>query len=964
VTTDLAEATHLGFSFGPFALIPERQMLLERGNPVRVGGRALDILTVLVIRAGELVSKRELLASVWPNTVVEEGNLKVNMAALRRALGDGPGTAQYIATVTGRGYRFVAPVRKGGSHTFAPTSHLPEKRCHNLPTATVRVFGREDVINTIRREVEGSRLVSIVGAGGIGKTTVALAAAETTFDSFRDGVWLVDLSLLNDPDLVPSAIATAIGVAANSTDVLAALCEYLHHREMLLVFDSCEHIIEAAASCATQLLAAAAGVKILVTSREPLQVKGELVRRLPSLLTPLPSTELTAQQALTYSAVQLFVARATDRLESFKLNNEDAPAVGEICRRLDGLALAIELAATRIDAFGVSGLLRQLDDRFRLLTGRRAGPERHRTITATLDWSYSLLPPAESAMLRAVSVFAGTFDIDGASVVADISSVEGGEILAQLASKSLLATSHDTDRTTYRLLETTRSDCIERLRISDEHNSVRQRHAEHVLSVLAEAAAEWEHRPAREWGYAYGHVLDDLRGALAWTAGETAAQSLRTRLAVAGTLLWNHFSLTEECYSHASRALEEIEAGGLAGTAFEMRLQVSLAGATMYTRGLIPQVMTALQRASGIASQLDDADFGSRCLLLIGAYQLFSGAHDEAIQTLKTCASLVAVEGPSAMPDVETHLACAEIFVGSLESARRRLEVLYERDMQDFSHSRYVRFLYSRNGDIGNLLSHAYWLTGSPDTAARIASTTVENALTCNHDLSLSNALSWACLLFYLCGQYEKCGDYLAMLDEQVSKHGILIWRPLARFYRGALECAQGEAQLKGLNNIERAIGEFRAIGHVARMPFYLATLADALLRNNRKEEASRTIECALECASAQNERWCLPEILRIKALICGSLGQMDEAESLLVDSMEQAEETGALSWRMRAANDLAQIWTSRSRVLDAHELLLQVYREFTEGFETPDLLTAADYLESSRMAKMAWRSDHRTLGC
>ena len=525
---DLPDRISRSFAFGPFTLVPERQLLMRGDAPVRIGGRALDILVALIERPGELVSKRELMARVWPRTVVEEANLKVNVAALRRTLGDGgPDDARYIATVTGRGYQFIAPVTTSDSSDLALTSAAATTRRHNLPTGTTRIVGRADAIDAIRRDFEVSRLVTIVGPGGIGKTTVALAVAELALGSFRDGVWLVDLALLKDPNLAPNTIATAIGLSGNSVNTLSALCESLRDREMLLVLDSCEHIIDAAASCASKILAEAADVKVLVTSREPLLVPGERVRRLSGLGTPPSSPHLNAEEALTFPAIQLFVDRATDRLESFKLSDSDAPTVAEICRRLDGLALAIEFAATRVDSFGVGGLLKQLNDRFRLLIGRRAGPERHRTLTATLDWSYSLLSDSEAALLRAVSVFAGVFDIDGASAVADVAPAETAERLAQLAAKSLLATDLDADHIAYRLLETTRTYCLERLRVSGEDHAVRQRHAEHMCTTLERAASEWAQRPAGEWGSAYGRVIDDLRGALTWTGRDAANRLLQ-----------------------------------------------------------------------------------------------------------------------------------------------------------------------------------------------------------------------------------------------------------------------------------------------------------------------------------------------------------------------------------------------------------------------------------------------------
>jgi predicted ATPase/DNA-binding winged helix-turn-helix (wHTH) protein len=948
VTGDLAERAPRSFAFGPFVLVPERQLLLQGEAPVRIGGRALDILTALVERPGELVSKRELMARAWPNIIVDESNLKVNMAALRRAIGDGPGASQYIATVTGRGYRFIARVQTNGSASLSVPPSAVVGRSHNLPTGTTRIFGRAEAIDLICRDLEGSRHVSIVGAGGIGKTTVALAVAERAIELFRDGVWLVDLALLKDPSLAPNAIATATGLAAHSADMLATVCEFLRDREMLIVLDSCEHIIDAAASCADRILADAAGVKLLTTSREPLLLKGERVRRLPGLGTPPSSSQLNAEDALAFPAIQLFVDRATDRLESFKLSDAEASTVGDICRRLDGLALAIELAATRIEAFGVNGLLKQLDDRFHLLVGRRAGPERHRTLIATLEWSYGLLSAGEAAVLRAVSVFAGVFDVDGASAVSNVAPAEVVESLAQLAAKSLLATDIDADGIAYRLLETTRSYCLERLQASGEDQEVRRRHAEHICAVLDQAASEWTQRPAHEWGAAYRGVLDDLRGALAWTGQDAANRSLLIRLTVAGSLLWNHFSLTEECRVHAAQAVKELDAAELAGTAFEMRLQVSLAGATIFVRGIMPEVLVALRRALGIAVQIGDTDYRLRCLRMIGVYELFTGNHDAGIRTLETFASVAAAEDPSALPEGETHLGIAELFIGRPQSARRRLERLYEHDLQDFNDSRFVRFLYARNVDIGNVLSNAQWLTGSPDTAVRTAAATVEQALKTKHELSLSNALAVAaCPVSFLSGRYDECGRYVTMLGDLVARHGIVTWRPVTIFYRGALACAQNEALAEGIDDLQRAIAEFRAINHLARMPYYLSAVANALARRGSFGDAETTIRAALNIARAQNEGWYLPEIVRIQASILTAQGRTDEAEALLVESMALAQQTGALSWRLRSASDLAKLWRAWSRGDDARKMLLPIYSEFSEGFATRDLVVAADLLAS-----------------
>jgi predicted ATPase/DNA-binding winged helix-turn-helix (wHTH) protein len=954
VTSELADGPPRCFAFGPFVLIVEQQLLLGNDVPVRIGGRALDILTTLVERPGELVKKSELMSRVWPDTIVEESNLKVNIAALRRVLGEEPGAVQYIATVVGRGYRFVAPVRTSGGVASPAGASVSSTRRHNLPTSITRVFGRADAIETIRRDLVESRLVSIVGAGGIGKTTVALAVAEHAVELFRDGVWLVDMGLQRDPAWVPNAITTAIGVPVSSADVLSALCAFLNDRELLLVLDNCEHVIDGAATCASHILTNTSGVKILATSREPLRVKGERVRRLPGLGAPLPSSHLSAAEALTFPAVQLFVDRATYSFESFALSDVDAPTVAEICRRLDGLALAIEFAATRIDAFGVGGLLKQLDDRFRLLVGRRAGPERHRTLTATLDWSYSLLSDSEAALLRAVSVFAGVFDIAGASAVSSRVSTEAAYTLAQLAAKSLLATDLDAHGIAYRLLETTRTYGLERLRVSAEDQAVRQLHAEHVCTVLERATTEWAERPASEWAFEYGRVLDDLRNALAWTGKDAANRSLRIRLTLAGILLWNHFSLIRECSAHVSHAVEQLEAAGLSGTALEMKLKLWLGGSMMFTLGFEPQALVAMRRALEIAVQIGDTDYHLRCLMMIGIYELFIGENEAGLRTLEAFAAIARANDPSILPESEVHSAIAELFLGRLQEARQRLEPLQQRDLRYFKGSYGVRYLSDPIVLVESVLSQVQWLTGFPDTAARTAASAVEHARASGHHLSMNNALSYVCPIYYWSGHYDECAHHVAMLDDNVVRHGLIARRPVAMFYRAALTCTQDCASSDGLDRLQQAIEEFRNINHLGRMPYYLGVLAYAFAQHGRIGDAEATIRVALDSARAQSAAWCLPELLRIRASILTALGEVDDAEALLVESMACAQQIGALSWRLRTASDLAQLWRTQSRALEAREMLLPIYGQFTEGFETRDLVIAADLLASLQDAKTA----------
>jgi predicted ATPase len=476
-------------TFGTYRFFPARRLLLEGEMPVRLGSRALEILAALVERPGELVNKDELIRRVWPNTVVDESNLKVNIAALRRALGEGQPGRRYIATDSGRGYRFVAPVE-----------HAEPGTPSNLPASSTRTIGRADTIHALLRQLQRQRLVTIVGPGGIGKTTVALAAAETRIAAYQHGVWLVDLAPLTDPQLLPSAAASALGLTVHSENVLAGLTAYLRDKRMLIILDSCEHIIDAAASLAEQIIGCAIGVHILATSREPLRAKAEGVHRLSPLASPPSASGLMAEQALKFPAVQLFVERAAESLENFELNDADAPAVADICRKLEGIPLAIELAATRVNVFGVRELSVLLNDRFRLLRqGRRTALSRHRTLAAALDWSYEFLPEDERVILRRLSVFAGSFTLESASaVIADttIAIPEVVEGMANLVAKSIVSADVSGAVARYRLLDTTRAYLLEKLTESGEHGTLARRHAEYFRDVFERAEAEWETQPA------------------------------------------------------------------------------------------------------------------------------------------------------------------------------------------------------------------------------------------------------------------------------------------------------------------------------------------------------------------------------------------------------------------------------------------------------------------------------------
>jgi predicted ATPase len=486
-------------SFGPFRLFPAQQLLLEDDKPVRLGSRALDILTALVERAGKLVGKDELIARVWPDIFVDESNLRVHIAGLRRALGEGQAGNRYVVNIPGRGYRFVAPVMI--SEELGPIAPQPAtaRPKHNLPTPLTRMVGRDAVTSALSAQLAQRRFITVVGPGGIGKTTVALAVAHGLIAPYRDGVWFVDLAPLADPLLVPSALAFVFGLAIRSENSASGLIDFLRDKKMLVVLDSCDHVIEAAAALAVDLLKGAPGLNILATSREPLRAQGECVQRLTPLKVPPISRKLTAAEALAFPAVQLFVERAIACLDEFELSDAYAPIVADICRSLDGIALAIELAAGRIDALGVAGLAVALEDQFQLLTrGRRTALSRHQTLSAALDWSYEFLPESERIILRRVAVFDGYFTLESARAVAadfKVATTDVVEGLANLVTKSLVTADISGQIVQYRLLETTRAYARGKLVESADFEQIAQRHTENLRDILERAGLQPDGMP-------------------------------------------------------------------------------------------------------------------------------------------------------------------------------------------------------------------------------------------------------------------------------------------------------------------------------------------------------------------------------------------------------------------------------------------------------------------------------------
>jgi predicted ATPase/DNA-binding winged helix-turn-helix (wHTH) protein len=468
--------------FGPFELSIGERVLRRDGVVLPLGGRALDILIYLAGRPGEVIAKQELIDHVWSDVTVEEGSLRVHVAAIRKALGDGQFGNRYIANIKGRGYSFVGTVIPLTGNTESRNDKFRQQG--RLPVRPITMIGRETVVSEVSDKLRDERFVTLLGPGGIGKTTIALAVGRAVAEEFGGKVHFVDLESLTDPRHVAGAVATSLGLALKSKDPGLELVDLVRSRKLLVILDSCEHVIEAVALVAEQLYRETEQVYLLTTSRESLKVEGEHCYRVLPLDCPPDGSEQTANAILRYPAVQLFVRRVAARAGSVVLTDEEAPFVAEMCRKLDGLPLAIELAAGQVAALGLKNTVA----RFELLKlSHRTAVPRHRTLKATLDWSYDLLSDGERIVLRRIAPFVGHFTLEGARYVAGELGIGTGEIfdaIAGLVEKSLIATRIDETRARYRLLDTTRAYALEKLEEHAEVDVVVRRHGEYVAGNL------------------------------------------------------------------------------------------------------------------------------------------------------------------------------------------------------------------------------------------------------------------------------------------------------------------------------------------------------------------------------------------------------------------------------------------------------------------------------------------------
>lgn len=536
--------------------LKRRELRDSSGRHVTLRRRSLGLLLYLAGKPDHVIGKDELVAENWSGIAVTDDSLTKCISDIRNALG--PALRDTIRTISGRGYMLSGWEADATDErlTFRALPHVAAhpRRPGNLASARP-LIGRAEDVRRIGDLLARKRLVTVIGAGGVGKTSAAIAAAGLITESYPDGVWIVELGPIQSAALIPSTLRSALRLETTG-DHLTAVLDFLADKSMLILVDNCEHLVEATGDVVGSILAAAPGVGVLATSREPLRLQDEQLFRLGTLRYP-PEPTCTAPEALTYPAVALLAERAALALDGFVLEQEDVPAAVDICRRLDGIALALVLAAARLAAMSLQDLAASLDRRFDLLTsGPRRSAQRQRTLRSMIDWSYDMLAADEQAVFAELAVFAGHASIeDIAAVCRGGDHRSADEVLLSLFDKSLVISIRDpSGRTRYGFLETTRQYAAERLDAQHSH-AARLRLVRRMIDIFTEAEIGIETEATITWRNRYAPGLDNLRAALAWVFEQSGETDLAIALATASAPLFDEMSLLTERREWIDRAM-------------------------------------------------------------------------------------------------------------------------------------------------------------------------------------------------------------------------------------------------------------------------------------------------------------------------------------------------------------------------------------------------------------------------
>jgi predicted ATPase/DNA-binding winged helix-turn-helix (wHTH) protein len=920
-----------------------RRELRARGVPVAIGARAFRIVETLVQSAGRLVTKDELMQSVWPSTIVEEHTLHVHISAVRKALGP---CRALLQTESGRGYRLTGSwtVRQQNGRAVPdarPAARPPAAAAqNNLPAATSDLIGRDHIIRHARDLVSAYRIVTLTGAGGIGKTRLALEVGRLLLPAFDADVWLVELASVSDASLVAPEIASALGLHIGGNNITAeALARAIGRRKLLLIVDNCEHLIDAAAKTVETVIHRCPCVSILATSRERMRIDGECTYRVPPLdVFDQDAPNVGRDRILEASAVQLFIARMTAGQADLHYH-DDLSAIAGICRHLDGIPLAIEFAAARAATLGVEPVLSGLDDRFALLvSGRRTALPKHRTLRATLDWSYQLLSGPERLLLRHLAIFAAAFSLEAATAVARGGEAAPAEIaggIASLIEKSLVTTDTTATGAHFRLLETTRVYAMEKLAETGELQQLAHLHAEHYRRHIETLA------DMRDTGPIQAADLCNARAALEWCFGSDGDLAVGIGLAAAAAPVFLTMSLLPECYRWSQQAIAALDDTTQAG-AREMRLQASLGASSIDMYGQSDSAQAALDRSLSIAEARGDVFYQAELASELTMFHTRASNFKTALHYARLGLA-VAGSAADATANALSHsiLGRALHFMGDHGAARAALETSLQY-WSRLSGTSEIHLGVDHHVWVGVGLARTLWLQGHPTQAAERMRQTISDAERRDQPASLGFALFWAPGIFLWVGDLRNAEQHADRLISHGETHFQRPYLAAGQGYKAALAIGRGDARA-GIEDLQGCLKQFHAMRYNMLNTVFKLSLVQGLTMIGQSGEGLELVNETIRLVEENGDLVHMPEALRVKGNVLLSMPRhrRNEAETCFIQSLDWSRRQGARSLELRAAVDLAALWTALGQQERARAVLQPIFESFVEGLDTADLKAA-----------------------
>ncbi len=872
------------------------------------------------------------MSRVWPDVIVEEGSLRFLMNGLRKALGDGKDGARYIATLPGRGYCFVAPVSRSNGPGNSASVTAANFAHANLPCRMTQIIGRDEDVLRLSAQLSASRIVSIVGPGGIGKTTVAIAVGHHLSEAFNGAVLFVDFGMLSDPNLVAPSVASMLGLSVGSDDVRPSIMAYLRDKRILLILDTCEHLIDAVAMLVAGIIEATPQVHILTTSREALRIDWERLYKLDALACPPDDPEITAAAVFSFPATQLFIERAAESGGSLDIGDAGARMVASICRKLDGVALALELAARRVETCGLPQTAALLDQHLTLgWLGSRTAPPRQKTLRATLDWSFGLLTEPERMVLRRLAIFVGHFTLDAVFEVVTSTALDRSMVFGaidSLVAKSMVATQPIGAMMRYRLLDTTRAYALEIQTDDTERTELAVRHAAYFRRWLEQFGADWPTLSTGTERAPHFAALNNVRAALEWCFNAKGNIEVGVGLAAAATPVFLAMSLIPECHRWSQRALLALD-DTIRGGSEEMHLQAALGISSMYTMGSSEQSHAALTRGLELAEKFYDPVEQFRLIGQLHSFYRRAGNFDRMLAVAQRGEAVAnEMADPIGIMAAHSLLGLSHHLIGNQVEARAHLEAALAPALRFGFHYERPRIVLART----------LWLLGYPEQAVQLARKTVDG-FAAIEPVTIPIALLWGGCAFRWSGDLTSAKECIDRLIWHAERHALTPYQAVGYGLKGQMLIQQGEIET-GMELLRGSLATLSAERYELYATELNGSLAQGFAMMGRLDQALLTIDKTIAPLKRHGELF-MPELQRIRGEILEKTADERGAEEAFCRSIELADQQSALSWRLRASMSLARLQFRQGRRGEAREVLSETYARFSEGFDTADLKAA-----------------------